>query len=65
MLGTGVTMMINDGTLRALGEKLPDVTEAPEDVLERLIRFVAAGMQAPYQPNGRQVLPQGLEQIQP
>ena len=49
MFGTGVTTMINDGTLRAVGGEY-DVTENPDEVLDRLVRFVCAGMSAPYQP---------------
>ena len=48
MFGTGVTTMINDGTLRAVGGELSDVTQEPDEVLDRLVRFVCAGMSAPF-----------------
>jgi len=47
MFGTQVNTMINDGTLQALGPKLADVAEDPQGILDRLVRFVSAGMSAP------------------
>ncbi|MFT5049961.1 MAG: AcrR family transcriptional regulator [Chlamydiales bacterium] len=48
MFGTQVNTMINDGTLHALSEGLDDVSEDPQGTLERLVRFVSAGMRAEY-----------------
>lgn len=47
MFGTQVNTMINDGTLRGLNPDLRDVAEDPQGILDRLIRFVSAGMSAP------------------
>jgi len=47
MFGTQVNAMINDGTLQALGANLPNVIDDPRGLLDRLVRFVAAGMKAP------------------
>jgi len=46
MFGTEVNTMINDGSLRAVGEDLHDVSEDPDGMLARLVRFVSAGMRA-------------------
>ena len=36
--------LIDDGTLRAMGEGLPGLREDPRGICERLIRFVSAGL---------------------
>jgi AcrR family transcriptional regulator len=47
LFGTEVNTLIDDGTLHALGQNLPDLRQDPEGVAERLIHFAAAGMRAP------------------
>lgn len=47
MFGTQIHALMSDGTLRALGPDLDDMSADPGGVLERIVRFVAAGMRAP------------------
>ena len=46
LFGAEVNTLIDDGTLRAMGEGLPDLREDPRGVCERLIRFVSAGLKS-------------------
>jgi AcrR family transcriptional regulator len=46
-LGIEVNTLSDVGGLRAINPALPTVYEAPDEVLARLVRFVAAGMAAP------------------
>jgi AcrR family transcriptional regulator len=47
LFGAEVNTLIDDGTLRAMGEGLPGLREDPRGVCERLIRFVSAGLKTP------------------
>lgn len=47
LFGAEVNTLIDNGTLKAMEQALPNLSEDPSAVGERLIRFAVAGMRAP------------------
>jgi AcrR family transcriptional regulator len=47
IFGAEVNTLIDNGTLKAIEQALPNLSEDPQAVGERLIRFAVAGMRAP------------------
>ena len=47
LFGAEVNTLIDNGTLKAMEQSLPNLSEEPQAVGERLIRFAVAGMSAP------------------
>jgi AcrR family transcriptional regulator len=50
LFGTEINTLIDDGTLRAMRPGLPNVYEDSATVMDRLVRFCAAGMRGPLAP---------------
>jgi AcrR family transcriptional regulator len=47
LFGAEVNTLIDNGTLKAMEQSLPNLSEDPQAVGERLIQFAVAGMRAP------------------